>query len=135
MCTLLCCAWRNSSLVVLPRSVLRHSVLLRPTVLFAHRTMFVVHFKMLQYVMHLCALMRWPWRSYCNFCAAVFIRGGLLWCCCHWNCVMSFLSTYSPFQNYRRVGFLKYFKYGWSFLRIVFGILLRSAPQLLSYSF
>ena len=42
---------------------------------------------------------------------------------------------YNPFQNYRRVGFLKYFKFGWNFLRIVFGILLRTAPQLLSYSF
>ena len=42
---------------------------------------------------------------------------------------------YSAFQNYRRVGFLKYFKFGWNFLRIVFGILLRIAPQLLSYSF
>ena len=39
---------------------------------------------------------------------------------------------YSAFQNYRRVGFLKYFKFGWNFLRIVFGILLRIAPQLLS---
>ena len=42
---------------------------------------------------------------------------------------------YSAFQNYRRVGFLKYFKFGWNFLRIVFEILLRIAPQLLSYSF
>ena len=42
------------------------------------------------------------------------------------------VQTYSPFQNYRRVGFLKYFKFGWNFLTIVFGILLRTAPQLLS---
>ena len=44
-------------------------------------------------------------------------------------------NVYSAFQNYRRLGFLKYFKFGWNFLRIVFGILLRIAPQLLSYSF
>ena len=49
------------------------------------------------------------------------------------SAVSRYRRCYSPFQNYRRVGFLKYFKFGWNFLRILFGILLRSAPQLLSY--
>ena len=45
------------------------------------------------------------------------------------------LQHYSAFQNYRRVGFLKFFKFGLNFFRVVFGILLRITPQLLSYSF